>query len=165
MPRAWRPVAPSTPVARSCRPSGGTLPGSSSSPDCYAGLKATNEKTKIGSGSLINQSNRRKAERGDSPSTCFLSKSRALRASSDACRRLRTVASCSSREWRRSSYEMLSWFSTSSSHETSSSRYLRVACAPSSAARSCWSRSWASSHARRSRSRAARASARAARSC
>jgi hypothetical protein len=45
------------------------------------------------------------------------------------------------------------------------SRCLRVACAPSSAARSCWSRPCASSRTRRSRSRAARASARAVRSC
>jgi hypothetical protein len=41
---------------------------------------------------------------------------------------------------------------------------LEVACAPSSVALSCWSRPWASSRARRSRSRAARASARAVRS-
>jgi hypothetical protein len=41
---------------------------------------------------------------------------------------------------------------------------LRIACAPSNAARSCWSQPWASSRARCSRSRVARASARAVRS-
>jgi hypothetical protein len=59
---------------------------------------------------------------------------------------------------------MLSWVSSLLSRETSSSRCLRAACTPSSAARSCCSRFWASSRARCSRSRAARASARAARS-
>jgi hypothetical protein len=55
---------------------------------------------------------------------------------------------------------MLSWVSSPLSREISSSRCLRVTCAPSSAARSCWSWPWPSSHSRRSHSRAARASAR-----
>jgi hypothetical protein len=49
------------------------------------------------------------------------------------------VASCSSRDWRKSSYEMLSCTSSLLSRETSSSRCLRVVCAPSSVVRSCWS--------------------------
>jgi hypothetical protein len=62
-----------------------------------------------------------------------------LRVSSTSRRRSRTTISCSSRDWRKSSCEMLSWTSSPLSFEASSSRYLRAARTPSSAARSCWS--------------------------
>jgi hypothetical protein len=86
------------------------------------------------------------------PSTCFFSALRAWRASSAACCRLRTVASCSSRDWCASVSETLSWTNSPLSFEASSSRCLRVACAPSSTVRSCWNRPSASSRAKRSRS-------------
>jgi hypothetical protein len=75
------------------------------------------------------------------------------------------VASCSSRDWRRSACEMLICTSSPLSLDTSSSRCLSVACTPSSEVRCCWSWPSASSCAMRSRSSAARASMRAARSC
>jgi hypothetical protein len=107
----------------------------------------------------------RKRTKDNSPSTCFFFASRAWRASSAACHRLRTVSSCSSRDWSKFASVTLSWTSSPLSLETSSSRCLRVARATSSAVRSCWSRPSASLCARRSRSRATRASTRAAHSC
>jgi hypothetical protein len=106
-----------------------------------------------------------KKQNNDSPSTCFFSASRAWRPPSTICCRLTTVAPCSSRVRHWSSCEMLSVISSPSSLETSSYRSLRDARAPSSAARSCWSCSSASSRAKRSCSSVARASTRAAHSC
>jgi hypothetical protein len=64
------------------------------------------------------------------------------------------MASCSSRDWRRSSCEILIWTSSPLSLETSSSRCFRAACAPSSAVCSCWSRPSASSRVKHSQSSA-----------
>jgi hypothetical protein len=123
---------------RSCRPSAQPEPGLSSSPGRPAGLKATNKKGKNGSGSLKKTNEQAKRQREDNPpSTCFLSALREARTSSAICCRLRTAASCSSRDWHRSSCETLSWVSSPLSCETLSYRCSRVACAPSSAARSC----------------------------
>jgi hypothetical protein len=126
-PRGRQPKTPPNPVARSCRPSAQPRPGWSYSPRRSAGLKTNNKETKVGSGSRASQINKRKRQKSDSPSTCLLSELRAWRASSASHRRSRTVASCSSRNWRKSLCETPSWVSSPLSRETSSSRCLRVA--------------------------------------
>jgi hypothetical protein len=56
----------------------------------------------VGSESRTNQADKRKAEKDDSPLTCFFSVSRAVHAVSAACCRSRIVASFSSPAWPRS---------------------------------------------------------------
>jgi hypothetical protein len=103
-----RPAAPPALIARSCRPSGGIPLGSPSSQERYTVLKTINEKQKLGVDPKQTEPTSERQTNGDSASTCFFSASRALRVASAACCRPRTVASCSSTAWRRSSWETLS---------------------------------------------------------
>jgi hypothetical protein len=133
-PQGLHLAEPSVPAERSCRPSRAPLPASFTSREPSAGLKAKKQisRERI----LTNSTNKRKIKRGNLPSTCFFSVSRAARAVLAACCSSRMVVSFLSPAYRSSSYDMPSWTSPPVSRVISTSQSLSVAgastarCAP-----------------------------------